>query len=310
MSNLFNRDIISIKDLSSGDIDLILSESEKLIDVAEGNRKLNYLSGRILATAFFEPSTRTRLSFETAMHRLGGSVIGFAESKSTSTSKGETLADTIRVLSTYSDAIVIRHPNEGSARLAADYSDKPVINAGDGASQHPTQTLLDLFTIKREFGKLENLKVGIIGDLKYGRTVHSLSYALSMFGIEILLSSPSSLTMPPDVMEYCKTKTKINDVKLDYLIEEADVVYVTRIQKERFPDEEEYQSVSGSYKITRSHLIKAKSHMIIMHPLPRVDEISTDVDNTLHARYFRQSFYGVPVRMAILNIVLGGDVDG
>ncbi len=298
------RDIVSIKELSKEEMDIIFEVAREMLPIARGERKSELLDGKILATLFFEPSTRTRLSFESAMHRLGGSVIGFSNPSATSISKGETLADTVRVMDSYSDVIVIRHPYEGSARLAAEFASNPVINAGDGAGQHPTQTLLDLFTIHQEFGEIKGLNVALIGDLKYGRTVHSLAYALSYLGANIYLVSPELLRMPSHIIRELKEKPVETD-KIEEVIEDADVLYVTRIQKERFPDPTEYKKVAGSYRITSELLKKAKERAIVMHPLPRVDEIEPDVDYTKHARYFQQAFNGVPVRMALLALVLG-----
>jgi len=241
------------------------------------------------------------MSFEVAMKRLGGDVINMTAQEASSIAKGETLADTIKVVSKYVDAIVLRHPLEGSARFAAEYSDVPVINGGDGAGQHPTQTLLDLYTIRKEC-KLENLKIALMGDLKYSRTVHSLIKALTLFNAKIYLISPESLRLPDEFLEELKGNFEI--VKLEEVIDEIDVLYVTRIQKERFPDEEEYKKVAGSYKITVDILKNAKEDLIIMHPLPRVDEIDPAVDKTKHCKYFEQAFYGVPVRMAILTEVM------
>jgi len=295
------RDIISIRDLSRGEIEHILSVSEAM----EG-KNLDILQGRTMATLFFEPSTRTRLSFETAMGRLGGRTIGFAEAGITSVSKGEGLADTVRTVENYCDVMVIRHPREGSARLAAEVSRNPVINAGDGSNQHPTQTLLDLYTIQRETGGLGG-SITLMGDLKYGRTVHSLAYALAMFGASITLVSPRGLEMPREVLSDLEEfDVAIRETEsLEEAIPGTDVLYVTRIQKERFPDPEEYERVKGTYKVTLDTLKEAGEELIILHPLPRVDEISPEVDGTPHARYFKQVSYGVPVRMAILSLVLG-----
>lgn len=298
------RDIVSIKDLSRKDMEIIFEVAREMVPIAKGDRRSDLLQGKILATLFFEPSTRTRLSFESAMHRLGGAVIGFSNPSATSISKGETLADTVRVMDSYSDVIVIRHPYEGSARLAAEFAENPVINAGDGAGQHPTQTLLDLFTIYQEFGDIGGLKIALIGDLKYGRTVHSLAYALSKLGAEIYLVSPELLKMPEHIIRELQKKPVETD-KIEDVIEEMDVFYVTRIQKERFPDPTEYKKVAGSYSITAELLERAKKESIVMHPLPRVNEIAPDVDFTKHARYFQQAFNGVPVRMALLALVLG-----
>ncbi|MBO8174237.1 MAG: aspartate carbamoyltransferase [Thermococcus sp.] len=301
------RDVISIRDFSRDDIEYVLSTAERLEEELKEKGSLEYAKGKILATLFFEPSTRTRLSFESAMHRLGGSVIGFAEASTSSVKKGESLRDTIKTVEQYSDVIVIRHPKEGAARLAAEVAEIPVINAGDGSNQHPTQTLLDLYTIKREFGKIDGLKIGLLGDLKYGRTVHSLSEALSHYDVELYLISPDLLRMPRHIVEELKEKgVKVYETSdLESVIGELDVLYVTRIQKERFPDEQEYLKVKGSYVIDLEILKKVKETLKIMHPLPRVDEIHPSVDSTKYAIYFRQVFSGIPVRMALLALTLG-----
>jgi aspartate carbamoyltransferase catalytic subunit len=301
------RDVVSIRDLSKEEILFILDHAAKAMPVAKGERRSKALDGRLLATLFFEPSTRTRLSFETAMNRLGGSVIGFSDASGTSVVKGETLADTIRMAESYADAIVLRHPHEGAAKLAADFSSKPVINAGDGAGQHPTQTLLDLFTIKMEKGEIADNNIVLVGDLKYGRTVHSLSYALSLFGANITLVAPPSLQMPLEVVSHLKEMGgRFNQAEhLESVIPGADVLYVTRIQKERFPDPEEYRKVEGAFRIDNALLANAKRSLIVMHPLPRVTEIAPEVDYGPHCRYFKQAFYGVPVRMALLSLILG-----
>lgn len=298
--------MISIKDFSKEEILYILEVAQKMVPIAEGKEKSDLLSNYIMASLFFEPSTRTRLSFETAMKRLGGMVIGFSQPGTTSIQKGETLADTIRTAESYCDVIVMRHPNEGSARLAAEFASVPIINGGDGAGHHPTQCLLDLFTIKREKGSIEKNRIALVGDLKYGRTVHSLAYALALFGVDMMFVSPPELQMPKEVVEECRemgVDVTISN-KLDNL-DEIDVLYVTRIQKERFPDPEEYSRVAGSYRIDLKTLENAKEDLIVMHPLPRVDEISSEVDKTKHAAYFRQTFNGVPVRMALIALVLG-----
>jgi aspartate carbamoyltransferase catalytic subunit len=297
------HDIISIRDLNKAKINHILKVSKDMEKRLE--RKNKFLHGKILGCLFFEPSTRTRLSFETAMEKMGGEVIGFSESGTTSISKRESLKDTIKTVESYCDTIVIRHPREGAARLAANVSDMPVINAGDGSNQHPTQTLLDLYTIKRETGSLKK-KIAIIGDLKYGRTAHSLAYALAMFGAKMTLISPKGLEMPEEVIsDLSKFNAKIEETNdLEGSIPDCDVLYVTRIQEERFPDPEEYEKVKGAYKITLETLQFAKKDAIILHPLPRVDEISPEVDATKHARYFKQVYYGLPVRMAVLGLVM------
>ncbi len=303
-----NRDVISVKDFSKKEINDILNYAKKMIPYAKGEKHTNILKERILSSLFFEPSTRTRLSFESAMHRLGGSVIGFADPNATSQKKGESLADAIRMADSYSDAIVIRHPQEGAARLSAEFANSPVLNAGDGAGQHPTQCLLDLFTIVTEKKKIKENKIVLLGDLKYGRTVHSLAYALSLFGAELTFVSPQSLKMPKEVISECKEfgVEPSSTTNLESAIKDADVLYVTRIQKERFPDAEEYNRVVGTYKVDNELLKHAKEDLIIMHPLPRVVEIDPQVDKTSHALYFKQAFNGVPVRMALLSLILGG----
>ena len=303
-----NRDVISVKDFSKTEINDILSYAKKMIPYAKGEKHTNILKEKILSSLFFEPSTRTRLSFESAMHRLGGSVIGFADPNATSQKKGESLADAIRMADSYSDATVIRHPQEGAARLSAEFSKSPVLNAGDGAGQHPTQCLLDLFTIITEKKKIKENKIVLLGDLKYGRTVHSLAYALSLFGAELTFVSPQSLKMPKEVINECKEfgAEPSSTASLDSAIKDADVLYVTRIQKERFPDAEEYNRVVGTYKVDNELLKHAKEDLIVMHPLPRVVEIDPQVDKTPHALYFKQAFNGVPVRMALLSLILGG----
>ena len=301
------RDVVSIRDLSKEEIIFILDHAMKAMPVARGERRSQVLEGKLLATLFFEPSTRTRLSFETAMHRLGGSVIGFSDASGTSVVKGETLADTIRMAESYADAIVLRHPHEGASKLASDFSSKPVINAGDGAGQHPTQTLLDLFTIRMEKGEIADNNIVLVGDLKSGRTVHSLSYALSLFGANITLVAPPSLQMPHEIVTHLKEMGgRFNQSEsLDSVIPGADVLYVTRIQKERFPDPEEFRKVEGAFRIDNALLANAKRSLIVMHPLPRVNEIAPEVDSGPHCRYFKQAFYGVPVRMALLSLILG-----
>jgi len=296
--------IISMKDFSRDEIDIILSKARELEPFARG-KKSDLLRDRILATLFYEPSTRTRLSFETAMKRLGGEVIDLGGLEASSVAKGETLADTIRVIGNYADAIVLRHPKEGSARMAAEFSKVPIINAGDGAGHHPTQTLLDMYTIMRE-SSLSDLNIALVGDLKYGRTVHSLAYALSLYHANMTLISPAQLKMP-DVFkkDLKKQGAHITETtNLEEVIENIDVLYMTRIQKERFPDPAEYQKVAGTYRVTEELLKKARDTLIIMHPLPRVNEIDPAVDRTKYARYFDQSFYGVPVRMAILAMAM------
>ncbi len=305
---LKGRDLISIRDLSREDMEGVLRAARKMIPIAEGTRSSRALDGRLITLAFFEPSTRTRLSFETAMQRLGGRCVSIADPASSSIRKGESLHDTSRILSSYGDAIVLRHPNEGAARLAAQASDKPVINAGDGAGQHPSQTLLDLATMHEAFGTLTGLKVVLLGDLKYGRTVHSLAHALAVFGSELVLASPPALTLPEEVREHLDhLGARVSEVdQVHHAVRDADVLYVTRIQRERFGDEADYRKVAGSYRIDNAILAGAKPRLIVMHPLPRVGEVAPEVDGSPHAAYFRQAFLGVPVRMALLSLILTG----
>jgi aspartate carbamoyltransferase catalytic subunit len=298
------KNIISIKDFSKQDIEYILKLAEEMEPIARSQEKSSVLSGSILGMLFYEASTRTRLSFETAMKRLGGSTVGFAEAGSSSVTKGENLTDTVRVVGEYTDALVIRHNMEGTARYVAEMVDVPVINAGDGAGQHPTQTLLDLYTMKRILGDIGELHVALVGDLKYGRTVHSLSYALTMFGAKMSFVSPPELKMPREILhDLAAAGVSVQETEdIRDVLSNADVLYVTRIQKERFPDPQEYLKIKGAYTID-SQLLNG-SEAIVMHPLPRVDEISHDVDNTPYGRYFQQAFYGVPVRMAILKSMI------
>ncbi|MCZ7356060.1 MAG: aspartate carbamoyltransferase [Candidatus Methanoperedens sp.] len=298
------RHIISMRDFSRDEIDFILNRAKEFEPFAKG-KKSDLLSGKILATLFYEPSTRTRLSFDTAMKRLGGEVIDMGSIESSSVAKGENLADTIRVIGNYADAIILRHPREGAARMASEYSKVPIINAGDGAGHHPTQTLLDLYTIMRE-SNLQGLKIALVGDLKYGRTVHSLAYALSLYHADMTLISPKQLQMPDVIKKDLKKQGAVvsETTNIEDVIGDVDVLYVTRIQKERFPDSAEYQKVAGIYRVTEELLKKARDDLIVMHPLPRIDEIDPEVDRTKYARYFEQSFYGVPVRMALLAMAL------
>lgn len=301
------RHIISTKDFSREEIDYILDRAQRLEPYARKGG-LDLLKNKVVATLFFEPSTRTKLSFDTAVKRLGGATIGFDSYESTSVIKGETLSDTIKIIESYSDAIVIRHPREGAARMASEISSVPVINAGDGAGHHPTQTLLDLYTMRNECKKpIGDLNVAIVGDLKYGRTVHSLAYALSLYKTKLYFVSPEQLRMPESIINYLRKHgvELLETSRVEDVLKEADVLYMTRIQKERFPDPSEYLKVAGSYRITPDTLSGVKKDMIVMHPLPRVNEIDPGVDSTRHARYFQQAFYGVPIRMAVLSLVMG-----
>ena len=302
-------DVVTMDDLTNDEIISILDAAERLLPVAKGEIYLPLLEGKVLANMFFENSTRTRMSFESAMKRLGGSVLNFSSAGS-SVAKGETLYDTMQMIDGYADIAAIRHPRQGAAQYTADAIDIPVLNAGDGAGNHPTQTLLDLFTIREAHGTLEGLNVVLVGDLRYGRTVHSLSHALVRFGATLTLVSPDSLRMPSEIVsDLTAGGAKVTETAdLAATIDDADVIYMTRIQKERFPDEDEYSKVAGIYMLTASDLAGAKGNMIIMHPLPRVNEIHPSVDATRHARYFQQAFNGVVARMALLCDCLGAKV--
>jgi len=299
------KNIISIKDFEREDVDYILNEASKLEDIAKSKEISEELKGKILGLMFFEPSTRTKMSFETAIKRLGGDGIGFDNSGTSSVSKGESIADTAKMFEAYCDALVIRHELEGVSKFISDIVDVPVINAGDGAGQHPTQTLLDLYTIKKEIGEIDNLKIALIGDLKFGRTVHSLSNALGLYkNVKIYLVSPPELKMPQEVLhDINKTNVTWEEVdSIEKIIDDVDVLYVTRIQKERFGDINDYLKIKGAYIINKK-MLEGKD-LIVMHPLPRVDEISTDVDNTKYNKYFTQAANAVPVRMAILKTLI------
>lgn len=298
------RDIISIEDFTQQEINHILNVTQSMESLARGGSDL--LKGKILATLFFEPSTRTRLSFETAMLKLGGNYIGFADSEVSSARKGENLADTIRTVENYADVIALRHNLEGSAKLAAEFSKVPIINAGTGAEEHPTQALIDLYTIRKEKGKIDGLKIALVGDLRYGRTVHSLSYALAKYNVELYFVSPETLCMRKDVLRSIKNCVSATEnADLEKIMPQLDVLYVTRIQRERFPDANEYAKVKGTYRIDLKAIEKAKKDLIILHPLPRVDEIAYEVDATPQAKYFTQVWNGMVVRMALLSLVLG-----
>ena len=300
--NFKGRDIVSISDFSKGDLLHVLKVSKGM-----EREKPTLLAGKILSTLFFEPSTRTRLSFESAMCRLGGKIIGFSDEKVSSVKKGETIWDTAKMAEQYSDVIVIRTPIEGSARLAAEATSVPVINGGDGANQHPTQTLLDLYTIQKAKKNIDGLKIGFLGDLKYGRTVHSLAIALSHWKVDLYFIAPDALQMPANYLKDLQ-EVGIQCFQTDDVFEVSnnlDILYVTRIQQERFPDPLEYEKYKNAYRLDRSLLNEIKDDMKIMHPLPRVGEISPELDDTGHAIYFEQAGNGVTVRKALLALVLG-----
>ena len=304
MNEFYEKNIISVRDLDKQKLELIFDATDKIIDMSQDNRR-EIARGKTLGYLFFEPSTRTRLSFESAIALLGGTSVGIADAASSSIHKGETLGDTVKVISSYCDVLVLRHSLDGSSRFAAEISNKPVINAGSGTEEHPTQTIQDLFTIKKEKKKIDGLKIGITGDLKYGRTVYSLLYGLRNYDVDVHLISPESLRIRSDSTYDIKNELSYTESSnIDEYIEDLDVLYVTRIQKERFPDEEEYAKVKGSYVIGSDMVKKMKDDAIILHPLPRIDEISADVDNTKHAKYFEQVEYGKYTRAALLGLIL------
>jgi aspartate carbamoyltransferase len=308
MSTLLEgKHILRTDTLTDEALDLILATAARFEEELEAEGRLANMSGQVMAAMFFEPSTRTRLSFEAAMHRLGGDVITIADPKTSSAAKGESLADAVKVVQGYADVIVMRHPRKGSAAEAAAAVGVPVINGGDGAGQHPTQALLDTYTIKKEKGTLDGLTVALAGDLKNGRTVHSLVYLLARFDIELIFVSPEQLKMPTAITEDLVEKgvdvTETED--LAAAMRESDVVYMTRIQKERFEDPGEYERLKGAYVLNMAMVDQAKEGITIMHPLPRVNEIEEEVDAYAGAAYFRQSHNGVPVRMALLALVTG-----
>lgn len=302
---LYQSSIVSVSDLTPSAIEYLIQSAQS---IKQGSI-IPWLKHRVIASCFFEPSTRTRLSFESAIHRLGGNIIGFADSQHTSAKKGETLADTMRMLSTYADAIIVRHPQEGAARLATEFAQVPIINGGDGANQHPTQTLLDLFSIYECQGRLDHLDIALVGDLKYGRTVHSLMQALSLFNCRFHLVSPDALAMPDYVLSEM-TARGISFQRVDRLesvIPQVDILYMTRVQKERF-DPTEYIYMVSDYILRADSLKHARPHLKVLHPLPRVDEIEVAVDQSPHAYYFTQAENGVYARMALLASILNEDL--
>lgn len=298
-----NKSLISINDFSRDEILRII----ELAADFEANPNQRLLEGKIIASLFFEPSTRTRLSFETAMNRLGARIIGFSDVNATSTTKGETLKDTIKMVSNYADLIVMRHPLEGAARYASEQASVPVINAGDGANQHPTQTLLDMFSIMKTQGHLENIKIAMVGDLKYGRTVHSLLMAMSQFNPTFHFVAPDELKMPEEYKSFLREKnvsfTEHRD--MNDILPEVDILYMTRVQKERFSDLIEYEKVKNTYVLRNAMLDNTKDNLRVLHPLPRVGEIDPDVDANPKAYYFKQAENGVYTRMAIIASILG-----
>lgn len=297
------KNLISIRDFSKDEILHILDLAKEF----EADREQNFLAGKVVACLFFEPSTRTRLSFEAAVNRLGARVIGFPDNRNTSQSKGETLEDTIKIVSNYADMIVMRHPQQGAADIAASVASVPVVNAGDGINQHPSQTLLDLYAIMKTQGRLDGLNIDMVGDLKYGRAVHSLVDALMDFNPSFTFTSPDELLMPRKYIELLdEKKIAYKEVKdIEYGLDKCDILYMTRVQRERFPEIAEYDKVKDSYRLTASMLSGVKPTMKVLHPLPRVNEIATDVDDTPYAYYFQQAGGGMYIRMAIISYLLG-----
>jgi len=305
-NHFFNRDIVSIKDFSRNDLEFIFGFTDK-VGGLKPRERAEFGKGRTLAYVFYEPSTRTRMSFEAAMASLGGSSIGISDSKTSSIEKGESLADTIRMVDLYSDVIVLRHPLDGSSRFAAELSKNPLINAGSGSEEHPTQAMLDLYTILKEKKKIDGLRIGIVGDLKYGRTVYSLLYGLANYDVNIHLISPPTLNVRKEsIYDIQKKDIRIYEHEEldDNTLAKLDVLYVTRIQKERFPDPQEYEKVKGTYSIDLNTLRKANPDVSVMHPLPRMQEISHSLDNTKNAIYFKQAAHGKQLRAALLALVL------
>ena len=304
MNEFYQKDIISIKDFNKEQLEKIFVSTDKIMQLNPSDRR-EICKGKTLGYLFYEPSTRTRLSFDAAMASIGGNSLGISDVSSSSTQKGESLADTVQIMSIYSDVLVLRHTLDGSSRFAAEISEKPVINAGSGTEEHPTQAIQDLFTIKKEKKKIDGLKIGIVGDLKYGRTVYSLLYGLGNYDVDIRLISPDSLKIRSDSVYEIKKRLDFTESNnIEEHIDELDVLYMTRIQKERFPDEEEYLKVKGSYVVGLDLLKQMKDDCIILHPLPRIDEISADVDKTKNAKYFKQAEYGKHTRAAILGLTL------
>ena len=297
------KSLISIGDFTKEEILHVLETAKEF----EQNREQNFLEGKVIASLFFEPSTRTRLSFETAINRLGAKVIGFSDATNTSQSKGETLKDTIKMVNNYVDMIVMRHPLEGSSRYASEVADVPVVNAGDGANQHPSQTLLDLYSILQTQGSLEGLTINMVGDLKYGRTTHSLLQAMSHFNTKFIFTAPEELKMPKEYKQFLDSKgiEYIETTSIEEHLNDCDILYMTRVQQERFTDPMEYERVKDVYTLSAGMLDNVRNNMKILHPLPRVTEITQDVDETPYAYYFKQAENGLYVRMAIISYLLG-----
>jgi len=307
-NHYYDRDVVSIRDFSRDELEFLFSFTDKISTLSRSERS-ELGRGRTLGSIYYEPSTRTRMSFEAAISSIGGSSIGIADPKSSSIEKGESLSDTIRIMDLYCDVLVLRHPLDGSGRFASELSRNPVINAGSGSEEHPTQAMLDLYTIYKEKGRIDGLQIGIIGDLKYGRTIYSLLYGLANYDVDIRLISPPTLSIRKESIYDVENRLKIqeySDLPED-LLSTLDVIYVTRIQKERFPDIQDYEKVKGTYTIDQATLDRSKADVSIMHPLPRLDEISHSIDNTNNATYFRQAANGKEIRAALLALITNED---
>ena len=307
-NHYYDRDVISIRDFTREELEFLFRFTDRISNLSRTERS-GLGKGMTLGSIYYEPSTRTRMSFEAAMSSIGGNSIGIADPKSSSIEKGESLSDTIRIMDLYSDVLVLRHPLDGSGRFASELSKNPVINAGSGSEEHPTQAMLDLYTIYKEKGRIDGLRIGIIGDLKYGRTIYSLVYGLANYDVDIRLISPPTLSIRKESIYGMEKKLKMHEYSNipDEILSTLDVIYVTRIQKERFPDIQEYEKVKGTYTIDQTTLDKSRTDVSIMHPLPRLDEISHSIDNTINATYFRQAANGKEIRAALLALITNED---
>lgn len=307
-NHYYDRDVVSIRDFTREELEFLFHFTDRISNLSRSERS-ELGKGMTLGSVYYEPSTRTRMSFEAAISSIGGNSIGIADPKSSSIEKGESLSDTIRIMDLYSDVLVLRHPLDGSGRFASELSKNPVINAGSGSEEHPTQAMLDLYTIYKEKGRIDGLRIGIIGDLKYGRTIYSLLYGLANYDVDIRLISPPTLNIRRESIYGVENKLKIREYSdiPEEILPTLDVIYVTRIQKERFPDIQEYEKVKGTYTIDQSTLDKSKTDVSIMHPLPRLDEISHSIDNTINATYFRQAANGKEIRAALLALITNED---
>lgn len=304
----FNRDVISIREFSKSDLEYLFKTADQ-IQTLQHNRRASLADGRLLGVMFFEPSTRTRLSFEAAMLSIGGQTISIIEPKTSSTEKGENLHDTVKTVESYVDLIVLRHRMEGAARYAAQVAEKPVINGGSGSEEHPTQAMLDIYTILKERGTISDLKIALVGDLKYGRTVYSLLYGLANFNPRVFLVSPPELRLREEALSDLEGKINLSQhTDLEEIVGDLDVIYMTRIQKERFPDLVEYEKVRGTYVIDNQLLSKGREDLMVLHPLPRTTEIKPEVDLTPHAKYFNQTIYGKTVRAALISLILNKEI--